>query len=84
VIVFDGWDDRYAPPDEVVALGREFSGRGIDWQLHAYGNTMHAFMVPWADDPARAILHSESAEHRALTSLECCLADCFGPNSAAH
>ncbi len=84
VMVFHGWDDPYAPPDDVVALGREFSGRGIDWQLHAYGNTMHAFMAPWADDPARGILHSESAAHRAWTSLEYFLAECFDPNSAAH
>ena len=84
VIVFHGWDDPYAPPDDVVALGREFSGRGIDWQLHAYGNTMHAFMAPWADDPARGILHSESAARRAWTSLEHFLGECFSPDSAAH
>lgn len=69
VLVLHGWDDPYAPPDDVVALGREFSGRGIDWQLHAYGDTMHAFMAPWANDPDRGILHSESAARRAWTSL---------------
>jgi dienelactone hydrolase len=83
VMVFHGWDDPYAPPEDVVALGREFSGRGIDWQLHAYGNTMHAFMAPWADDPDRGILHSESAARRAWTSLEVFLRDCFADNSAA-
>ena len=81
VMVFHGWDDPYAPPEDVVALGREFSGRGIDWQLHAYGNTMHAFMAPWADDPARGILHSESAARRAWTSLEQFLNECFDPDS---
>lgn len=65
VMVFHGWDDPYASPEDVVALGREFSGRGIGWQLQAYGNTMHAFMAPWADDPARGILRSESAARRA-------------------
>jgi len=84
VMVFHGWDDPYAPPDDVVALGREFSGRGIDWQLHAYGNTMHAFMAPWADDPARGILHSESAARRAWTSLEFFLGECFDTDAAAH
>ncbi|BBX15735.1 carboxymethylenebutenolidase [Mycolicibacterium duvalii] len=84
VIVFHGWDDPFAPPDDVVALGREFSGRGIDWQLHAFGNTMHAFMAPFADDPARGVLFSESASRRAWASLERFLAESFGPDDAAH
>lgn len=78
VIVFHGWDDPYAPPEDVVALGQEFSGRGIDWQLHAYGNTVHAFMAPFANDPARGVLFSESASHRAWTSAEHFLDECFG------
>lgn len=82
VMVLHGWDDPYAPPDDVVALGREFSGRGIDWQLHAYGDTMHAFMAPWADDPARGVLYSESAAARAWMSLGHFLGECFGSGSA--
>ena len=78
VIVFHGWDDPFAPPEDVVALGREFSGRGIDWQLHAYGNTLHAFMAPFADDPSRGVFFSESASRRAWASAELFLAECFG------
>ncbi|UXA16496.1 dienelactone hydrolase family protein [Mycobacterium sp. SMC-4] len=84
VIVFHGWDDPFATPEDVVALGREFSGRDIDWQLHAYGNTMHAFMAPFADDPARGVLYSESASRRAWATLELFLAECFANDSAAH
>ncbi|MGE2728846.1 dienelactone hydrolase family protein [Mycolicibacterium vaccae] len=78
IAVFHGWDDPYAPPEDVVALGRELSGRGIDWQLHAYGNTMHAFMAPWAADPQRGIQYSEAAARRAWTSLRHFLEECFG------
>ncbi len=84
VIVFHGWDDPYATPEDVVALGREFSGRGIDWQLHAYGNTVHAFMAPFANDPSRGVLFSESASRRAWTSAEHFLHECFGGDAAAH
>ncbi len=77
VIVFHGWDDPFAPPEDVVALGREFSGRGIDWQLHAYGDTLHAFMAPFADDPSRGVLFSESASRRAWTSATEFLRECF-------
>jgi len=77
VIVLHGWDDPFAPPEDVVALGREFSGRGIDWQLHAYGNTLHAFMAPFANDPSRGVLFSETASRRAWTAAEHFLAECF-------
>ncbi|KMO74613.1 carboxymethylenebutenolidase [Mycolicibacterium chubuense] len=84
VLVLHGWDDPFAPPEDVVALGREFSGRGIDWQLHAYGDTAHAFMAPWADDPARGILYSESASRRAWTTLGHFLQECWDTDAAAH
>lgn len=77
VIVFHGWDDPFAPPEDVVALGAEFSDKGVDWQLHAYGNTMHAFMAPFANDPSRGVLFSESASARAWTSASHFLAECF-------
>lgn len=84
IAVFHGWDDPYAPPADVVALGTEFSGRGIDWQLHAYGNTVHAFMAPWAADPDRGIQFSESSARRAWTSLGLFLAECFDTGQRAH
>ncbi|WP_099021750.1 dienelactone hydrolase family protein [Mycolicibacterium palauense] len=81
VMVFHGWDDPFAPPEDVVALGREFSGRGIDWQLHAYGNALHAFMAPWADDPDRGVRYDERAARRAWESLGHFLLDCFAPGA---
>ncbi|KGI69071.1 dienelactone hydrolase family protein [Mycolicibacterium rufum] len=84
VLVLHGWDDPFAPPQDVVALGREFSSRGIDWQLHAYGDTMHAFMAPWADDRERGILYSETASRRAWTALGHFLQECFGTGGPAH
>lgn len=49
VAVFHGWDDPMAPPEDVVALGRDFTDKGqCDWQVHAYGNVGHAFTNPEA------------------------------------
>jgi len=44
VIVFHGWGDPFAPPENLVALGHELSVGDADWQIHAYGKIMHAFM----------------------------------------
>jgi dienelactone hydrolase len=75
VIVFHGWDDPFAPPADVVGLGRELTDRGADWQVHAYGNTLHSFMAPAADNPAAGIQYNETAARRAWESLRVFLAE---------
>ena len=77
VIAFHGWDDPMAPPDEVVALGRELSAAGADWQIHAYGGAMHAFTNPGANDPAAGLLYNERVARRAWVSLERFLQEAF-------
>ena len=51
ILALHGWDDPMAPPADVEALGAELNKAGADWQLHAYGGTMHAFTNPAANDP---------------------------------
>jgi dienelactone hydrolase len=77
VIVFHGWDDPMVPPEDVVTLGRELTRCKADWQVHAYGGAMHAFMAPFANDPAFGIQYNEKAARRAWTSLAPFLAECF-------
>ncbi|MGZ8361814.1 MAG: dienelactone hydrolase family protein [Allosphingosinicella sp.] len=77
VIAFHGWDDPLAPPDDVVALSRELSAAGADWQLHAYGGTMHGFTNPGANDPEHGLLYSAVAETRSWRALEAFLEECF-------
>jgi dienelactone hydrolase len=77
VIVFHGWDDPFAPPEDVVALGREPSASGADWQAHAYGGTMHAFMAPTANNPEAGIMYNEVSARRARASLGPFLTEAF-------
>lgn len=76
VIVFHGWDDPFAPPADVLALGRELTHTGADWQIHAYGHTMHS-LAPAADKPEAGIMYSDVAAHRAWASLGSFLAEVF-------
>jgi dienelactone hydrolase len=75
VIAFHGWDDPWVPPSDVVELGAEFTAAGLDWQLHAYGGTMHAFMAESADNPERGILYNARSAGRAWESLRRFLAE---------
>ena len=78
IIVFHGWDDPMAPPAHVEALGHELDAAGADWQVHAYGGTMHSFTNLKAADPASGLQYNETAAERAWRSLDGFLAECFG------
>jgi dienelactone hydrolase len=78
ILALHGWDDPMATPDSVVALGEELTAMGADWQLHGYGNTMHAFTIPEANDPAMGTVYSESADRRSWAAMQNFLAEIFG------
>jgi len=75
VLAMHGFDDPMAPPDQLVALGQELTRSGADWQIHAYGNTVHAFTNPQASDPAFGTVYDETADRRSWESLKNFLAE---------
>jgi dienelactone hydrolase len=77
VLVLHGWDDPMATPEQVVMLGKELTGLGADWQIHAYGNTLHAFTNPLANDPGNGLQFDARANERSMLSLQSFLAEAF-------
>jgi len=75
VLALHGWDDPMAPPASVEALAGELTGAGADWQIHAYGNTMHGFTNPGANDPERGVQYNQAADRRSWAALEDFLAE---------
>lgn len=75
VLMLHGYDDPMAPPDDVLAIAREFTDAGADWQLHAYGHTVHAFTNPSANDRAGGMQYDEAADRRSWHALEEFLAE---------
>lgn len=69
VIAFHGWDDPMVPPADVVALGVELTQAKADWQIHAFGGAMHAFMAPQANSPEMGIQYHAATAHRAWTGM---------------
>ena len=79
-----GWDDPMARPDSVLALAEELTAMGADWQLHAYGNTMHAFTNPAASDPEMGTVYDAAADRRSWEAMKNFLDELFdghGPGS---
>lgn len=77
VLVMHGWDDPMAPPGDVLALGKELTDLGADWQVLAFGHTLHAFTNPDADDPASGLKFDARANDRARGALNPFLAELF-------
>jgi dienelactone hydrolase len=79
VVAYHGWDDPMVPPDAVVALGKELTDAGADWQIHAYGHVGHGFTNPNAHQIGIAgVAYNEAAARRSWAALEDYLAELFG------
>jgi dienelactone hydrolase len=75
VLALHGWDDPMAPPQAVEALAAELTRAGADWQIHAYGKTMHGFTNPSANAPENGVLYNDTAARRSWAALENFLAE---------
>jgi len=69
VLALHGWDDPMAPPADVDAFAAEMNKAGADWQLHAYGGTMHSFTNPAANDPDFGTVYSPDADRRSWAAM---------------
>lgn len=78
VLALHGWEDPLATPEEVVGLATELTSMGADWQIHAYGNTAHAFTNPAADDWEGGKQYNADADRRSWTATTHFLAELFG------
>ena len=79
VLALHGWDDPMVPPDKVVALGKELTEAGADWQIHAYGHVGHGFTNPKAHEIGiDGVFYDRQAAERSWTSFVDLLEELFG------
>ena len=69
VLVLHGHDDPMVPPDQVAAFMDEMTENGVDWQVHQYGNTMHAFTNPVANDVDFGTVYEPKADRRSWSTM---------------
>jgi len=70
VLCLHGYDDPMAGPQSLLDLAAELSAAGADWQVHAYGNTVHSFTNPAADDKAAGTAYDADADRRSWRALQ--------------
>lgn len=69
VLCLHGYDDPMAQPRTMLELATELGAAGADWQIHAYGNTVHSFTNPAATDKAAGTAYDEKADRRSWAAL---------------
>lgn len=77
ILCLHGHDDPMVPPEQVLAFEQEMTAAKVDWQMHVYGGTMHAFTNPVANNPGFGTVYSEMAANRTYQSLANFLEEIF-------
>jgi dienelactone hydrolase len=77
VLALHGYDDPMVPPEHVLQFAQEMTDAGVDWQLHAYGLTQHAFTNPQANNPDLGTIYKESAAQRSWIAMKNFLEEIF-------
>lgn len=69
ILTLHGWEDPVAKND-VTCFINEMNELCSDWQIHAYGHTLHGFTFVGADLPHLGVKYSAEAHHRSSTAIE--------------
>lgn len=78
VLILHGWEDPMAKPADVEMVAKELTAAKADWQLHAYGHTMHSFTAPHANAPERGMQYNANADRRSWAAPVAFLDEVFG------
>lgn len=77
ILALHGYDDPMGPPQQVNTFAAEMTAAGADWQVHLYGNTVHAFTNPLAHDPSFGTVYNETAAARSWQAMTSFLQEIF-------
>ncbi len=75
ILTLHGHDDPMVSRAEVAAFQKELTTAGVDWQLHEYGHTLHAFTNPDANDRAFGTVYEPKADRRSWESMKAFFAE---------
>lgn len=77
ILALHGYDDPMSSTEQVITFQEELTKAGADWQFHSYGNTMHAFTNPVANDPDFGTVYQPDADRRSWLAMKNFLAEIF-------
>ncbi len=70
LLLLHGHNDPLVTADDIAQCQKELTDARVDWQMHVYGNTSHAFTVPQANDKDSGLIYSAISERRSWRSMK--------------
>lgn len=70
VLALHGFDDPMVTPDQITTFGQEMTHAKANWQFDIYGNAMHAFTNPNANDAAFGTVYNKQADTRSWIAMK--------------
>ena len=64
VLALHGLQDPMVGQDQIDSFSNEMTEKNADWQLHVFGDSMHAFTNPEANDPEFGTVYNQKADQR--------------------
>lgn len=78
VLACHGADDPFVPPEEVAKFEQEMRDAKVDWQLIAYGNSVHSFTNPDAGKRGtKGVDYNEAADRRSWEAMKAFFSEIF-------
>lgn len=69
LLILHGYDDPLVSQEDIRTAQKEFNDAQIDWQMHTYGHTSHAFTNPKVNDLKSGLIYSQKATKRSWQSM---------------
>lgn len=69
ILALHGYDDPMVSPVDVQAFCQEMTDKHVDWQVHQYGLTKHAFTNPLAHDNQLGTVYNQEAAKRSWLAM---------------
>lgn len=69
VLALHGYDDPMCTPEQVAAFASEMNAANANWEIDMYGNTLHAFTNPEANDRDFGTVYNQQADNRSWTRM---------------
>jgi dienelactone hydrolase len=64
ILILHGYSDPIVPLKELTDFAKEMESANVDWQAHLFGQSVHAFTTPSANDPEAGILYNPTSAER--------------------
>lgn len=77
VLALTGYNDPMVKPEQVAEFQHELDHSKADWEMVVYGNTMHAFTNPKANDKDFGTVYSALVAKRAFLAIDTFIEECF-------